>query len=329
MRGMAGFQSEYSGTYFIARSQVEPPKELLQLIFPKLDFWMQTTTTDIATKGFLSLLAHLRLVFLQDSVLLRADYPQHSLWNLEVFKHPQYTSFAIDVLAHLNDDDKDMDSQIRLAIPILRQQVLNLNSSITNLVTDSFNKQLEQSLKMEGKLDDFLEGKIAFAFTPIKAQKLLNAAAVRDAPCAIDPRLQSSATTASSSTSLSFASPSKRATPSRSYRHRSTSPSAPPSYLLNRNIHTLTDLWKEWHVGLGTSPSIASLNDKYGPVWRKDWKGSEREFYSKRLAIITYIHNKAAGGSVEATVASIQTEMAAAKVTLNSLGTQIRKGLRR
>ena len=38
MRGMAGFQAEHAGTYFISRGQVQPPNELLQMIFPKLDY---------------------------------------------------------------------------------------------------------------------------------------------------------------------------------------------------------------------------------------------------------------------------------------------------
>ncbi|CCE27917.1 uncharacterized protein CPUR_01391 [Claviceps purpurea 20.1] len=41
MRGMAGFQSEHAGTYFIARAEVEPPQELLDMAFPKLNYWLR------------------------------------------------------------------------------------------------------------------------------------------------------------------------------------------------------------------------------------------------------------------------------------------------
>ncbi|KAG6318340.1 hypothetical protein E4U22_005470 [Claviceps purpurea] len=51
---MAGFQSEHAGTYFIARAEVEPPKELLDMVFPKLNYWLRQPTEDIATKSFLN-----------------------------------------------------------------------------------------------------------------------------------------------------------------------------------------------------------------------------------------------------------------------------------
>jgi len=271
MRGMAGFQSKPSGTYFVARSQVEPLKELLRLVFPNLDYWLQQPTTDVAMKGFLKLLAYLRMVFLQDFVLLRVDFPHRCLWNLEVFKHLLHASFVTDILARLNDDGKDMNSHIRLAIPILGQQVLNVNSSMTDLATNGFQKQLENALKMEGKLSDFLQGKIAFQLTPVKAQKLCEASTK---PISVDPRLWSSTTdlmvSAPAFTPLSLVSPSKIADSSRSQAHQLTPPVPPPSYTLSRNIHTLTDLWKEWYTGLGTTRLLASLNDQYRAAWRKD-----------------------------------------------------------
>lgn len=45
---------------------------------------------NIATKAFLELLLHLRIVFLQDSVILRTSYPKHELWTLD--------SFSLDII---------------------------------------------------------------------------------------------------------------------------------------------------------------------------------------------------------------------------------------
>jgi len=111
--------------------------------------------------------------------------------------------------------------------------MLNLNNFITNLVISSFNKQLKQSLKMKNKLNDFLKNKIIFAFTSLKAQKLLNAITMRDASCAINSRLQSFVAIVSSSISLFFASSLKRTTLSRSHRHRFISLFALLSYFLS------------------------------------------------------------------------------------------------
>ena len=338
MRGMAGFQSEHAGTYFISRGQVQPSNELRQMIFPKLDYWIQQKTDDIATRQFLRLLAYLRIVFLQDSVLHRAQYPEHSLWHLDVFQHPLYTSFATDVIASLKDKDRDMDSQIRTAIPILGQQVLNLNASLASMLTEGFKNQHQQAAKMEGKLDDFLEGKIAFTMTPVKRQKLLqfntvveDSETIQEDPIPIDPRLLpfSSSTAAAASTavtSLCFVSPSKKASSARSKAAAARATTPPPVYQLSRTVHTVSDLHKEWTQGIGTGPSVDSMNEQYGDAWRKGWKGSEREFYSVRKTIITHVREQAKGEDEQGIAWSIEAERASKGWTLNMLSKSIRKG---
>ena len=91
------------------------------MIFPKLDYWLQQKVDDIATKQFLKLLNYLRVVFLQDFVILRSRYSTHSLWHHEVFKHSLYLVFVVDVAAHLENKDRDIDTQIRLAMSLLEQ----------------------------------------------------------------------------------------------------------------------------------------------------------------------------------------------------------------
>jgi len=230
-----------------------------------------------------------------------------------------------------------MDSQSRIAISILGQQVLNLSSSITGLITNGFDKHLEHALKIEGKLDDFLEGKIAFQMISVKLSRLLNTATLIDTSLSIDPRLQRSVPANNSAFSSFFVSTALVAASAVSNTASTAtiffiSPPQPPplpptTYALCRNVHTVTELWREWHVGLGTGSSIALLNDQYGADWRKGWSGKDREFYSKRLAIIKYIHEQAAGGSVEAMVATIELERANRRLTLNALSMRIRKGL--
>ena len=90
------------------------------------------------------------------------------------------------MLARLNDNNNDINSQIRLIILILKQQIFNLNSSIIDLAISVFNKQLKQLLKMENKFDNFLKNKIVFVFTSIKMQKFLNAIIINAVSCAID-----------------------------------------------------------------------------------------------------------------------------------------------
>jgi len=148
------------------------------------------------------------------------------------------------VLACLNNNSKDINSQIRLTISILKQQILNLNSSIIDLIISNFNKQLKQSLKIKSKLDNFFKKKIVFVFILIKTQKLLNAITIKNISCTIDSRLQLSifATTIFLSILLFFILLLKRAILFCFYCYRSISLSALLLYFFNRNIYTFIDL---------------------------------------------------------------------------------------
>jgi hypothetical protein len=49
---------------------------------------------DRAAHGFLCLLAELRTILLQDSVLLRREVPGHPMWDHEIFQRLDYVEFA-------------------------------------------------------------------------------------------------------------------------------------------------------------------------------------------------------------------------------------------
>ncbi|KAL0095607.1 transcriptional activator of glycolytic enzymes-domain-containing protein [Phycomyces blakesleeanus] len=61
----------------------------------------------------------------------------------------------------------------------------------------------------------------------------------------------------------------------------------PHVYRMNRDISTVTDLWREWSEGLENGPSVACLEDKCGTLWRKTT--SESKFFGKRKIIIDSI----------------------------------------
>ncbi len=168
MRGMAGFDPKYPGTYYIARASVSSSTDLLTFFWDPLDKWLQYSCQDIATIQFLKLLAYFRIVFLQDSVLLCQKYPKHPHWNHRLFSLPSYDLFAKDVLAHSHHEEIDQNSLIYTALPHLGQQVVDLHTCLTNLMTASFLKQKELFRQVGDKPDDFLTGKITFTLTPTK-----------------------------------------------------------------------------------------------------------------------------------------------------------------
>ena len=64
-----------------------------------------------------------------------------------------------------------------------------------------------------------------------------------------------------------------------------------PAYKLNREIHTIPQLWKMWTVGIGGAPSVEELDRKYGSSWRNT--ASERQYYSMRKTLIDEIKKRA------------------------------------
>jgi hypothetical protein len=57
-----------------------------------------------------------------------------------------------------------------------------------------------------------------------------------------------------------------------------------PHYQLNRQISTIPQLWQEWTSGLGSGPSVLSLDSRYGTKWRSQSK--ETKMYSRRKRVI-------------------------------------------
>jgi hypothetical protein len=80
MRGVADFDPDYAGSYFLPRETYLPPPSLLRRVWPDLDRWLaahqglsdatEVVDTNRAARNFLELLARLRVVFLQVKVIL-------------------------------------------------------------------------------------------------------------------------------------------------------------------------------------------------------------------------------------------------------------------
>ncbi|RPB09551.1 hypothetical protein P167DRAFT_465131, partial [Morchella conica CCBAS932] len=67
-----------------------------------------------------------------------------------------------------------------------------------------------------------------------------------------------------------------------------------PMYKMSRSLSTVAGLWQEWKQGLGTEPSVESLEARYGPKWRTSQ--AERKFYSRRKVIIEEITKRISSG---------------------------------
>ena len=104
VRSMAGFPPAQAGNYYLPRAKIHPPESLVHAVWPWVDQWQTWFRTkhgeiperplasydqiclepgaeehpeDLAAQGFLRLLVELRVIFLQDSVIFRREFPNH------------------------------------------------------------------------------------------------------------------------------------------------------------------------------------------------------------------------------------------------------------
>ena len=94
---MAGFPKE-KGSFFLKRDAVQPPSSLTSQIFPEIEEWEKKMDAkliqeDMAAIGFWRLIKYLRVVILQDSLLLKDQFPNLRIWEHRIFHCDEYLSF--------------------------------------------------------------------------------------------------------------------------------------------------------------------------------------------------------------------------------------------
>ena len=99
MRVAAGFPRE-AGFSNLKRAFEPPPQSLRNLLWPWVDKALeqyarkQISRPDRAGLQFLKLMVKLRDVFLQDSAVLQAHFPDNPFWENAIFKHEDWPAFA-------------------------------------------------------------------------------------------------------------------------------------------------------------------------------------------------------------------------------------------
>ncbi|KAG2217347.1 hypothetical protein INT45_010279 [Circinella minor] len=129
LRTLAEFPTE-RGYFYLSRANVQLPEELCKKNFKFVDYWRQkldegnVEQVSCAADMFLKLLDRLRVVFLQDSVLLKKRYPHHYLWN-----HPLFQSeLSVDAAVEITEEPEQLQPQ--RAVPLVAQHLSEINQQI-------------------------------------------------------------------------------------------------------------------------------------------------------------------------------------------------------
>lgn len=341
IRAMAGFNPSAQGNFYLPRAKVMPPRSLERTLWPWVDEWLEwfewhtdneaaaaaaaaaeqevvveEDARDLAGQGFLRLLCQLRIILLQDSVIMRHEFPGHPIWADPIFARDDYAAFAKDVELSLLDVEEPEEVRIRKTLPAIAERLSVLHMGLARDINEWGSDSKARLDSIELRLGDLLEGRVSLT-------------------------LHSSA----------HATPLGHATPAGSFRSALASPSPPilapppppslshtpvavaavvaapqpPQYMLSRTITTVPELWMEWTLGLPGGQPVQGLEDQYGPRWRQ--KHSEQVLYGRRKVIIDEIRRRQAGGiSTGAAVEEVELMRQRGRLSLYSLYSLLQRG---
>jgi hypothetical protein len=296
VRATAGFDPSLQGSYYLPRAGIQPPESLIRDLWPWVDEWAEwyerglgdptDDRRDIAGQGFLRLLKLLRPILLQDSVLQMAKFPSHPIWADPIFHRDDFKAFRQQLEQSISKDTEQPEEvQIRRVVPAVADQLSQLRETVLSQIEQS---KLELLEKLAG-FDDFIQGRVPFVLSPLRNGPLAVTSGTASIRRGADIDTIAGVGADASGGGAGGASGARGANGAED-RAEVDAAAGIPKYRLSRTISTIPDLWREWTVGLGNSPSVQFLEDSYGARWRPSQE--ERVFFCRRKAIISWIRAK-------------------------------------
>lgn len=229
----------------------------------------------ICRQGFLLLLKKLRVIFLQDSVFLKVDYPHHSLFHNALFRDPEYLEFEGRLLTTCCEQDSLQEMKLKEVVPEIEHVLTNLNmtmDTVTSLIStiDSRPAPMHESSQltsisasMRHVFENFNQLKNACSYFAngssgelIASDRPLNEPNSENTPAIRGPSRHAVDKNESSAEE----------------RDQPVCLSNVPTYQMKRWVKTVLDLWLKFTVGLEGYFAVNELNILYKASWRKDEK---------------------------------------------------------
>jgi hypothetical protein len=213
------------------------------------------------------LLQYLRVVLIQDAVLLKEKYPNLYIYHHTIFQNPSFINYSNDLKKAMCEKEHPRESQPRTAMPLLSEK-------IDTIAFKTFSAQKE----ILGKLDKFYED---FNLEKRKLNDIL------DGKASITLKMEQSNYDNHNNTS----NPNKCDQPANNVENlinmqTEQNPlleNGPPYYKMCRALETVSEVWREYSEGFGGNVSVENLENSYGTRWRKD--ENERRFFNRRNVI--------------------------------------------
>jgi hypothetical protein len=303
MRSSAGFDPDWSGSYFLPRDTVKPPPALLRHIWPDLDTWKEVHDSaslavepNKAAGAFLELLSWLREVLLQDAVFLRKHYPQHPVFRDPVFRSREFAAFAAQVEDACRTAEEDSYvATLDRAIPAVAEKLRSLQSQqlATNLAIDRMSYQLTADInKLSTQIRDLSRVSYTVTISPGRStisQRLeMPKRGRRGAPTRLTTPTRPLVGVA---TPLPAAHTPVDEQPAVGQASATAADESQiPRFEFPLDVKSVRDLWTVWKDGRAGMPSIESLEADYGSAWRPR---HQKSVFCARKGIIEFIARKA------------------------------------
>lgn len=293
VRVLAGFPKE-RGSYFLKRN-IDPPTELQQSIFPLADEWYDRIVNSrvdgsIAAIGFLRLIKYLRKVLLQDSLILREQFPESCIWKQAPFSCDAYQRYYDDAQRVIATSEVPEQIRLREAIPDIKHSLDSVNVSVQQM-----NRRITEFKQC---LDDTIRVKHTETTEAIKTVEMQLARMIPSA-ATVEENLR-----AVRSSAVQFVDSVARmitpATDTQEARHSAPSSDSVPIYKMSVEITTVGQIWAEWAEGLNGGPAVSLLEQRHAAKWRSS--PSARKLFSRRKIFIDFITKKAEDRGCEPSV---------------------------
>jgi Centromere DNA-binding protein complex CBF3 subunit, domain 2/Transcriptional activator of glycolytic enzymes len=318
LRIMAG-QDGGSGSFYLSRECLDPPPELKQLIFPRLEESIKLVDTlpygshTRSTYASLELFKWFRTILLQDVVSQTDLYPDSPLWRYPPFNLPSFMEYKERAKMAMENDTHPKSIQLQKIMPEISNQirtqarVIEDNFKIVrNLltVTDANLKCVANDIQ-DGKentenltqgyrevcstLENWRNSFINAITSGVNAgtDEFINV--LSNQPLIVSPSPVPSASLAISSTTVSAAPLVPTVI--------TAIPASPSPEIPRKNLSSIVEVWEEWEEGLVIganglrSQSIKYMDREYGKTWRRG--EAIRKRYERRMHITQRIRKLA------------------------------------
>lgn len=247
---------------------------------------------------------------------MKKKYPYHYMWTNAIFETDVYKTFESELGQSIttNDNKFSMSQHLEVLMPEMAA-VMKAGFDAVNTTLSMFDSKIHHNLEN------------------IKNMQLSNRNFLADALLQASIQVRQGNAPSESRSILSLSAPSLSApslplnTPPVSLNSPATASSENevPTYKMKRNLVTVTDLWREYSVGIGGGPSVKSLEENYNAKWRSQGSKTESRFYLRRLPIFKEIEKASMekGITCEEAAQLIEQGRIRKKYSLNQVGEHI------